>query len=78
MVDHFMLSTLPDSATDLERLAYYEAYVAALEVARERSAGLERSAFAERWYRDLHGALVRCVEQYRLRCKENADPELTT
>ncbi|MGX7829291.1 hypothetical protein ACTG9Q_29815 [Actinokineospora sp. 24-640] len=75
MVDHFMRFALLDGATDHEYFTYYEAYVAALEAARERNAGLERSAFTKRWYRDLHDALLRCVEQYRLRCKENTGPE---
>ncbi|MGX7827984.1 hypothetical protein ACTG9Q_23130 [Actinokineospora sp. 24-640] len=70
VVDHFMRFTPHDSATDLERLAYYETYVAALKIAREHSTGLPGSAFAERWYHDLHDALLRCVERYRLRCKE--------
>ncbi|MGX7828722.1 hypothetical protein ACTG9Q_26865 [Actinokineospora sp. 24-640] len=71
VVDHFIRFTLRDGATDLERLTYYETYVAALETAREHSAGLERSAFVQRWYHDLHDALLRCLEQYRLRCEEN-------
>lgn len=75
VVDHFMRFALRAGATDLERLTYYEAYVAALEAARGHSAGLLGSAFAERWYQDLRDALLRCLERYRLRCKENADSE---
>jgi hypothetical protein len=71
VVDHFMRFTPCDTATDLERLTYYATYITALETAYKRSPGLERSAFVERWYRDLHDALLRCLERYRLCCKQN-------
>lgn len=71
VVGHFMRFALWDGATDLDHFTYYEAYVAALETAREHSMGLMGSAFGERWYHDLRDALLRCVEGYRLRCEEN-------
>ena len=72
LVGHFQRFALHGDATDLERLAYYEAYLAALEVSHEFSVGTPWwSPLAERWYRDLHSASSRCLESYRLRCKEN-------
>ena len=80
VVRHFMRFEPYRDATDLEHLAYYEAYIAALEAAYARGPEAYWSSVAEQWYHELHSALLCCVEQYRLRCKENdnnAEPQRT-
>lgn len=70
VVGHFRRNAVHISATDPEHLAYYEAYVAALETAYEHSTDASWSSVAEQWFHDLHGALLICVETYRQRCKD--------
>ncbi|GAA4411612.1 hypothetical protein ACFQV2_06025 [Actinokineospora soli] len=70
LVAHFMRFAPYRDAGDLEHLAYYEAYVAALETAYGRGPEAYWSVVAESWYHELHGSLLDCLEQYRLRCKE--------